>query len=114
MKSPFKIGFWGGFILGVVVCLSMDIMLGGSLGGGWGEAVSNDLYRIIGVRYATSHPVVILGVIAVISLVGLIGGLMGGLFVSFTARLFATIQARAYEQKDRPDKREDPTKIGQL
>ncbi len=113
MKSPFKIGFWGGFILGIFVCLSMDLMLGGSLGGGWGEAVSNDLYRIMGVRYPTSHPVVIFGVAAVISLVGLIGGMMGGFFASVTARFFAAIQARASNTKDLVDipqvaKNQDP------
>lgn len=78
----------------------MDIILGDSLGGGWGEAVSNDIYRLFGVRYQTNDPVVFLGVVGVIASVGFIGGLMGGFFVSVVAKFYALVQAKALLQEN--------------
>ncbi len=107
MKSPFKLGFAGGFILGIMVSVSMDMMLGGSLGGGWGEAVSNDIHRLFNIRYPTSHPVVLFGIVAVIGFVGMIGGLMGGFFISLITRFYAEVQKRA-SQEELETKNQDP------
>lgn len=95
MKRPFRAGFVGGGILGVAVALSMDLMLGKSVGGGWSEAVATDMNRIFDTVYSPTHPLVILGAVLVVLLIGAIGGFMGGFFAAGIARLFNTLQRGA-------------------
>lgn len=92
MKKIFYGGFSAGFVLGIAVALSMDLLLGKTLGSGWSEAVANDLNRVFKSSYPTDHPLVIILSFGVIGIVGLMGGLMGGGFSYFIAKLFGTLQ----------------------
>jgi len=91
MKKFFYIGALLGGILGVIVALGMDLVLGKSLGGGWQEAVANDLNRLLGTNYGGSHPVVIIGVIGAIGLIAAFGALMGGFSLAIIARILKTL-----------------------
>lgn len=100
MKKAFRFGFAAGGALGLSVALGMDFLMGRSFGGGWGEAVANDLNRIFKTAYTTGHPAVIAGTVAVIAFVGVIGGLMGGLFTTVVARFFEVLQKKHIVNKD--------------
>lgn len=88
MKKAFYIGAVLGGILGVIVALSMDMLLGQSIGGGWSNAVAHDLNQLFKINLSEHHFVVIIGVILVISLIGLFGSFIGGVFFVMAARLF--------------------------
>ncbi|KAF0146001.1 MAG: hypothetical protein HZA11_00500 [Nitrospirae bacterium] len=91
MKKAFYIGLVLGCILGIAVALSMDILLGKSLGGGWSEAVANDMNHLFGSHLPQDHFIVIAGVIFVIGIIGAFGALIGGIFLVMIAHLFATL-----------------------
>jgi len=91
MKKAFYIGGIIGGVLGVIVALGMDLILGKSLGGGWQEAVASDLNRLFGTNYGGSHPVVIIGVITAIWLISAFGALMGGISLLIMAWIFKTL-----------------------
>jgi hypothetical protein len=87
MKKALYFGLAAGGLLGVAVALSMDLMLGKSLGGGWSEAVAHDLNHMFGANLAQNHFAVIIGVIIVLGIIGVIGALIGGFFFAMVARL---------------------------
>lgn len=91
MKKAFYIGVILGGILGVVVALSMDLLLGESLGGGWREAVANDLNRTFQSHFSQNNILVIIGTILVISLIGGFGAIIGGICSVIIARFFKTL-----------------------
>lgn len=91
MKKAFYIGVVTGFILGVTVALSMDLLLGKSLGGGWTEAVANDLNHLFDYNLSSSHFLVIIGVVIVISIIGAFGSLLGGISFVMIAYLFKSL-----------------------
>lgn len=91
MKKAFYIGLILGGILGVVVALSMDILLGQSLGGGWREAVANDLNRMFDAHLSQNNVFVILGTILVIAMIGGFGAIIGGICSVIIARFFKTL-----------------------
>ena len=88
MKKAFYIGAATGGILGVIVALSMDMLLGQSIGGGWSNAVAHDLNQLFKINLSGHHFIVIIGVILVIGLIGLFGSFIGGVFFVMAARLF--------------------------
>lgn len=91
MKRAFYIGVIFGGILGVAVALSMDLLLGKSLGGGWSEAVAHDLNRIFNTNFSPGNFIVIIGVIIVVGVIGAFGSLIGGIFSVMIARLFQVL-----------------------
>jgi Fe2+ transport system protein B len=91
VRKAFYIGIITGFILGVAVALSMDLLLGKSLGGGWTEAVANDLNHLFNSNLSTSHLLVIIGVVIVIGIIGAFGSLIGGVSFVMIAYLFKSL-----------------------
>jgi hypothetical protein len=89
VKKAFYIGLIFGGILGVAVALSMDILLGQSLGGGWREAVANDLNNLFGANLSQNSFIVITGVIVVVGIIGAFGALIGGICFVMIAHFFA-------------------------
>lgn len=88
MKKAFYVGAVLGGILGVVVALSMDLLLGQSIGGGWSNAVAHDLNQLFKSDLSNNHVIVIAGVIVVVGLIGLFGSFVGGVFFVMASRLF--------------------------
>lgn len=91
MKRAFYIGVILGGILGIAVALSMDIILGKSIGGGWSEAVANDLNRLFKADLSSNNFIVIIGVIIAVSIIGAFGAFIGGIFSVMIARLFRVL-----------------------
>lgn len=91
MRRAFYIGVIFGGILGIAVALSMDLLLGKSLGGGWGEAVANDLNRMFNAHLSPHSFIVIIGVIIVVGIIGAFGSFIGGIFSVMIARLFKVL-----------------------
>jgi hypothetical protein len=88
VKKAFYLGTALGGILGVTVALSMDMLLGESIGGGWRAAVAHDLNQLFSSNLSNNHVLVIAGVIIVVGLIGLFGSFVGGVFFVMAARLF--------------------------
>lgn len=88
MKKAFYIGLIAGGLLGIAVALSMDMLLGASLGSGWRESVAHDLSGLFKTTFSENHPLVIIGTIIVIGIIGAFGALVGGIFSVMIARLF--------------------------
>lgn len=91
MKRAFYIGIILGGILGIAVALSMDLILGKSLGVGWSEAVANDLNRLFKTDLSPDNFIVIIGVIVAVSIIGAFGAFIGGIFSVMIARLFQAL-----------------------
>ncbi len=91
MKRAFYIGVILGGILGIAVALSMDIILGKSIGGGWSEAVANDLNRLFKANFSPDDFIVIIGIIVVVGIIGAFGAFIGGIFSVMIARLFQVL-----------------------
>ncbi|MCL4491271.1 MAG: hypothetical protein M1510_05105 [Nitrospirae bacterium] len=91
MKKAFYIGLIAGGILGIAVALSMDILLGKSLGGGWSEAVAHDLNSLFKTSLSQTNIIVIAGVAVVVGIIGAFGAIVGGIFSVMIARLFAML-----------------------
>ncbi|MBT9537172.1 MAG: hypothetical protein AAB283_05620 [Planctomycetota bacterium] len=91
MKKAFSIGIVGGGILGIVVALSMDLLLGKSLGGGWSEAVANDLNSLFKTNLSSDSFIVIIGVIIVVGIIGAFGAFIGGIFSVMLAGFFKAL-----------------------
>ena len=89
MKRGFFIGALCGGILGVIISLSMDLVLGGALGGGWREAVAHDLGALFGRPFDNNSFFVLLGVVLVVGFVAAFGAVVGGVFGVMVARLFS-------------------------
>jgi hypothetical protein len=88
VKKAFYVGAVLGGILGVIVALSMDMLLGESIGGGWSNAVAHDLNQLFKSDLSNNHVIVIAGVIVVVGLIGLFGSFAGGVFFVMASRLF--------------------------
>lgn len=91
MKKAFYIGLIAGGILGVLVALSMDLILGKSLGGGWSEAVAHDLNHMFNANLPQDHILVILGVLVVLGIIGAFGAFLGGISFVMVARLLTML-----------------------
>ncbi len=88
MKKAFYIGLIAGGLMGIIVALSMDLLLGKSLGGGWSEAVAHDLNALFKTSLPQTHPLVIAGVVIAVGVIGAFGSILGGIFSVMIARLF--------------------------
>ncbi|MBI5075505.1 MAG: hypothetical protein HZB62_10140 [Nitrospirae bacterium] len=91
MKKIFYIGLVVGGILGIVIALSMDLVIGKSLGGGWSEAVANDINNLFHANLPQNHIVVIAGVIVVLGIIGAFGAFIGGVSFIMVARLIMSL-----------------------
>jgi hypothetical protein len=89
VKKGFFIGAVCGGVLGVIICLSMDLVLGEALGGGWREAVAHDLGAIFGSTFDRNSFAVLFGVFVVIGFVAAFGALIGGVFGVMVTRLLS-------------------------
>ena len=89
MKRGFYIGVICGGILGIVIALSMDLILGGALGSGWREAVAHDLTALTGTPFSENSFLVIIGVVVVVGFIAAFGAFIGGVFGVMMARLFS-------------------------
>lgn len=88
MRKIFYVGAAAGGLLGIIVSLSMDLLLGKTLGEGWSEAVAHDLNNLFKTNLPQDHAIVILGVLAVIAVIASFGAFTGGVFSIMIARLF--------------------------
>jgi len=91
VKKVFYIGLAAGGILGIVIALSMDIVIGKSLGGGWSEAVANDINKLFHANLPQNHIVVMVGVLVVLGIIGAFGALIGGISFITVARLIMSL-----------------------
>jgi len=91
VKKAFYIGLIFGAILGIAVALGMDLLLGKSLGGGWSEAVANDLNRLFNANLSQTHFIVIAGVVFIVGIIGAFGAFIGGICFVMIAHLFAML-----------------------
>lgn len=91
MKKVFYIGLIVGGILGIVIALSMDLVIGKSMGGGWSEAVANDINRLFHANLPQNHIVVLLGVVIVLCIIGAFGAFIGGVSFIMVARLIMSL-----------------------
>ncbi len=98
MKKGFYIGAIFGGLLGVIISLSMDLILGDSLGGGWRDAVAHDLGALTGVAFGKNSFIVIIGAVLVIALIAAFGAAIGGVFGAMVSRLLSFLTK---EQSDR-------------
>lgn len=92
MKGAFRIGLVGGFIAGVIVALTMDIVFKDALGGSWADAVSHDLSLLLEKPVSKSSFVVILGVVILIGFIGVIGAFMGAVVGVLLYKLFSLLR----------------------
>lgn len=90
----FKYAFIGGFTIGIAVGLSMDLMLGQSLGGSWKQAVSADIERYFGAQYATNNLYVYAGIVVSILIIGILGGFVTGLLTMPLAMLYCFLMQK--------------------
>lgn len=91
MKKAFYIGAVAGGLLGIIVSLSMDLLLGKTLGGGWTEAVAHDLNALLGTNLPQYHVLVIMGTVIVIGIIASFGAFIGGVFSVMIARLLQVL-----------------------
>jgi hypothetical protein len=89
LKKGFFIGAACGALLGVIISLSMDLVLGGALGGGWREAVAHDLGALMDTTFDNNSFFVLLGVVVVVGFIAAFGALVGGIFGVMITRLFS-------------------------
>lgn len=88
MKKAVVVGMIIGAMTGILIALSMDLLLGDSLGGGWKEAMAKDLNRLFKTALPPDHVVVYLGVFVVISIIGLFGAFFGAFFGLIAGQIF--------------------------
>lgn len=88
MKKAFYIGAAVGGLLGIIISLSMDLLLGNAIGGGWSEAVAHDLNYYFKANLPATHVIVILGAFIVIGIIAAFGSLIGGACSVMITRLF--------------------------
>lgn len=98
MKKAFYIGAALGALLGAVVALSMDLLLGKAIGSGWSEAVANDINRLFGASLPQDHVLVIVGVIIAVGIISAFGAFIGGVCSVMVARLFMMLTKEGEEE----------------
>lgn len=91
MKRAFYVGTVLGGLFGIIIALSMDLILGNTLGGGWSDAVAKDLNRLFNANFSNTSIIVIIGVIISIGIIGVIGAFIGGIFGIMIARIFLAL-----------------------
>lgn len=91
MKKAFKTGMIVGAVLGLLVSLSMDFVMGPSLGGSWNETVANDMNRLFNTSFSTTHIAVFAGVVIVIALISGFGAVMGGICGVIVVKAFSML-----------------------
>ncbi len=89
MKRGFYIGAIFGGLLGLVISLSMDIILGNALGGGWREAVAHDLGALTGKTFGENSFLVWVGTALIVGFISVFGAFIGGVFGVMVTRLFS-------------------------
>lgn len=89
MKRPFKIGALFGGILGFLLSIGMDLIMGGTISsGGWVGAVANDLNLLFEKNFDNTDFIVIICVFIVIGTMVVISALLGGAFTTLLSGFF--------------------------
>jgi hypothetical protein len=89
--SPFKYGFIAGFIFSIIVCFFLDIAFRDSLGGTWLDAVAHDLSLLLK-REIPKNSILVIAVVSLIfMLLGFLGGLMGGVAGIIISKFFESL-----------------------
>lgn len=91
MKKAFYVGVIAGGLFGIIIALSMDLVLGETLGGGWRKAVANDLNKLFNSNLSENNIIVLIGVVISIGIIGLFGSIIGGIFSVMIARIFLVL-----------------------
>jgi hypothetical protein len=91
MRKAFYIGAAAGGLLGIIISLSMDLLLGNTVGAGWSEAVAHDLNNLFGSHLSQGNVIVILGVTVIIGIIALFGAFVGGVFSLMISRIFVML-----------------------
>jgi hypothetical protein len=91
MKKAFYIGVIVGGLFGIIIALSMDLVLGETLGGGWRKAVASDLNKLFNSNLSENNLIVLIGAFISIGIIGFFGSLIGGIFSVMIARIFLVL-----------------------
>ncbi|HWR88877.1 MAG TPA: hypothetical protein VN260_01330 [Dissulfurispiraceae bacterium] len=94
MKKAVVVGMILGAMTGILIALSMDLLLGDSLGGGWKEAMAKDLNHLFKTHFSPDHVVVYIGVFFAIALIGLFGAFFGAFFGLIAGQIFNMLKDR--------------------
>lgn len=89
VKSSIIAGCIFGAVTGLAVSLSIDFMVGDSLGGGWYESVKHDINLWFGPVWAAKDLVIYLCIVILIGGIGIIGALIGALFGAIAGKFFS-------------------------
>ena len=89
VKSTIVAGSVFGAVTGLAVSLSIDFMMGDSLGGGWYESVSHDINLLLGPGWASKVWFIYLCIVILIVGIGIIGALIGAVFGAITGKFFS-------------------------
>ena len=95
MKPVIKVSMLAGCIFGAVigigVTLSIDFMMGDSLGGGWYESVKHDMNLLFGPDWAGKDWAVYSGIVIVVIGIGIIGAVIGAVFGAIIGKFFSLL-----------------------
>ena len=89
VKSSIIAGCIFGAVTGLAVSLSIDFMVGDSLGGGWYESVKHDINLWFGQGWAGKDWVIYLCIVILIGGIGIIGALIGAVFGAIAGKFFS-------------------------
>jgi hypothetical protein len=78
-----------GAVTGLAVSLSIDFMVGDSLGGGWYESVKHDINLWFGPGWAGKVWVIYLCIVILIGGIGIVGALIGAVFGAIAGKFFS-------------------------
>jgi len=87
VKRTLLTGAIFGFVMGVLVALSMDFMMSGSEGG-WYESVKHDAGLFLGPDWAEMDWFIYSGIVVIIGGIGVIGGIIGAAFGAMIGKFF--------------------------
>lgn len=90
-RTPFKYGFIIGFIFSIMVCFFIDLAFRDRLGGTWIDAVAHDLSQLLK-REIPKNSILVIAVVSLIfMLLGFLGGLMGGVAGLIISKFFESL-----------------------
>ena len=89
VKSSIIAGCIFGAVTGLAVSLSIDFMVGDSLGGGWYESVKHDINLWFGPGWAGKDWAIYLCIVILIGGIGIIGALIGSVFGAIAGKFFS-------------------------
>ena len=91
MKKAFSIGAYIGSFIGLIVALSMDLIIGESIGGGKNKAMADTLNYLLKTNLPPNHFLVFVGMAAEGVILVIFGAVMGGVCFMIVARFFSML-----------------------